>query len=150
MSHDRSHAIVSLSSSIDALRATVEAQGGRLKDVESALSEYSDRLVRLEDTVSHLVKDNSRLRYQLDDLEFRSRRNNVRILNVPEKMELDDALTFVSSLLLESPPQSPRDHFFPGVPCPDGRKPSEKASYTGTSTTGIPFRELPQSGKGLF
>ncbi|KAJ8002994.1 hypothetical protein DPEC_G00164760 [Dallia pectoralis] len=94
-------AIVPLSSSIDALRATVEAQGGRLKDVESGLSEYSDRLVRLEDTVSHLVKDNSRLRDKLDDLEFRSRRNNVRILNVPEKMELDDALTFVSSLLLE-------------------------------------------------
>ncbi|KAJ7985105.1 hypothetical protein DPEC_G00348620 [Dallia pectoralis] len=94
-------AIVPLSSSIDALRATVEAQGGRLKDVESGLSEYSDLLVRLEDTISHLVKDNSRLRDKLDDLEFRSRRNNVRILNVPEKMELDGALTFVSSLLLE-------------------------------------------------
>ncbi|KAJ7995676.1 hypothetical protein DPEC_G00247050 [Dallia pectoralis] len=93
--------IVPLSSSIDALSATVEAQGGRLKDVELGLSEYSDRLVRLEDTVSHLAKDKSRLRDMLDDLEFRSRRNNVRILNVPEKMEQDDALTFVSSLLLE-------------------------------------------------
>ncbi|KAJ7986766.1 hypothetical protein DPEC_G00331790 [Dallia pectoralis] len=92
---------LSLSSSIDALRATVEAQGGRLKDVESGLSEYFDRLVRLEDTVSHLVKDNSKLRDKLDDLEFRSRRNNVRILNVPEKMALDNALAFVSSLLLE-------------------------------------------------
>ncbi|KAJ8010143.1 hypothetical protein DPEC_G00071920 [Dallia pectoralis] len=96
-----SDAIVPLSSSIDALRATVETQGSRLKDVESGLSEYSDHLVRLEDTVSHLSKDNCRLRDKLDDLEFRSRRNNVRILNVPEKMELDDTLTFVSSLLLE-------------------------------------------------
>ncbi|KAJ8004351.1 hypothetical protein DPEC_G00158270 [Dallia pectoralis] len=94
-------AIVPLSSSIDALRATVEAQGGRLKDVESGLSEYSDRLVRLEDTVSHLSKHNCRLQDKLDDLEFRSRRNNIRILNVPEKMELDDVLAFVSSLLLE-------------------------------------------------
>ncbi|KAJ8004216.1 hypothetical protein DPEC_G00156500 [Dallia pectoralis] len=34
-------------------------------------------------------------------MEFRSGRNNVRILNVPEKMELDNTLTFVSSLLLE-------------------------------------------------
>ncbi|KAJ8002287.1 hypothetical protein DPEC_G00178320 [Dallia pectoralis] len=80
-------AIVPLSS-IDALRATVEGQGSRLKDVESGLSEYSIRLVRFEDTVSHLSKDHCRLRDKLDDLEFRSRRNNVRILNVPEKMEL--------------------------------------------------------------
>ncbi|KAJ7991224.1 hypothetical protein DPEC_G00295110 [Dallia pectoralis] len=93
-------AIVPLSS-IDALRATVEAQGGRLKDMESGLSEYSDRLIRLEDTVSHLSKHNCRLQDKLDDLEFRSRRNNIRILNVPEKIELDDALAFVSALLLE-------------------------------------------------
>ncbi|KAJ8004373.1 hypothetical protein DPEC_G00158520 [Dallia pectoralis] len=54
---------------IDALRATFEAQGSRLNDVKSCLSEYSDRLVRLEDTVSHLSKDNCRLRDKLDDLE---------------------------------------------------------------------------------
>ncbi|KAJ8007708.1 hypothetical protein DPEC_G00096970 [Dallia pectoralis] len=108
-------AIVPLSSSIDELCATVEAQGGRLKDVESGLSEYSDRLVRLEDTVSHLSKYIFRLRDKLDDLEFRSRRNNIWILNVPEKMELDDALTFVSSLLgpsgvLSSAPNLDRAH----------------------------------------
>ncbi|KAJ7986617.1 hypothetical protein DPEC_G00341730 [Dallia pectoralis] len=86
-------AIVLHSSSIDVLHATFEGQGSRLNDVESGLSEYSDRLVRLE--------DNCRLRDKLDDLEFRSRQNNVRILNVRVKMELDDKLTFVSSFLLE-------------------------------------------------
>ncbi|KAJ7999706.1 hypothetical protein DPEC_G00197190 [Dallia pectoralis] len=45
-------AIVPLSSSIDALCATVEGQGSRLNEVESCLSEYYDRLVRLEDAGS--------------------------------------------------------------------------------------------------
>lgn len=64
----------------------------RIADLETAYLE-------MKDTVVNLVKENSRIREKMVDLESRSRRNNMRIYGVPEGKEGKSVPDFVSQLI---------------------------------------------------
>lgn len=55
----------------------------------------------LEITCAALAEDNAKLRAKAVDLEGRSRRNNIRILSLPESLEGPRPTTFLSELLVE-------------------------------------------------
>ncbi|KAK7904641.1 hypothetical protein WMY93_017248 [Mugilogobius chulae] len=76
-----------LKADIDSIKNDIANQEARLQDVESGLSEYSDRTVALEGDVGQLKSEVAKLTQKIDDLEGRQRRCNARIIGVPEGLE---------------------------------------------------------------
>lgn len=94
-----------LSTQIDTKTAGIQTT---LTKIESSLSSLADQVAEMEgrvsanednlgDALKRLDKTEKELQYvkdKLDDLEDRSRRNNIRIFNIPEKSEGQDAAAF--------------------------------------------------------
>ena len=92
-----------LQTSIDALRETVNHFNGRLAAAESLAGDNFERITNTEKTVKILQAQNKSLLDRIDDLENRSRRVNLRIINIPEGSEKGrDTTKFISNLLMES------------------------------------------------
>uniref|UniRef100_A0AAY4BBS2 Uncharacterized protein n=1 Tax=Denticeps clupeoides TaxID=299321 RepID=A0AAY4BBS2_9TELE len=100
---------------------TTELSGLSVKvnNVEESLSTCTDDITHLQKEVSRLTTLTEMLQNKCDDAEARSRRNNVRIIGVPEAQMC--STTFVSSLLkqafeLKEAPLLDRVHrsFLPG------------------------------------
>ncbi|KAJ8395718.1 hypothetical protein AAFF_G00029550 [Aldrovandia affinis] len=88
-----------LKSSIEPLQRTVDAHEETVRDLERAATDHSTRIDELESTVSMLTSQVKRLDDKCEDLEGRSRRNNIRVLGVPEGLEGPRATDFVAQLL---------------------------------------------------
>lgn len=69
-------------------KAATDATVSELKDtvgeMEHALTECSDDIAELKTTIKSLTSNVAKLENKCEDLESRSRRNNVRIVGVPE------------------------------------------------------------------
>ncbi|KAJ8016201.1 hypothetical protein DPEC_G00004730 [Dallia pectoralis] len=89
-------ALAPLSSMLDGIRSTAEEQGRLMDAFEHDKCDYSDRIVALEETVARLSSENQQLKDKTDDLESRSRRCNLRIVGIPEKMERGDPVGFMT------------------------------------------------------
>lgn len=105
--------------SIESFQETVDAFGKRLTTVETTAGENFEALVKAEADIAALKTTNEALLDRLDDLENRSRRANLRIINVPEDSEIGkDMIKFTSDLLkdvmgdqvFEKPPELERAH----------------------------------------
>lgn len=89
-----------LSTSISSMQSDVATLKLTVTEMEQSLSTWSDDVVALQAKVDHLAKEFVKLEGKCDDLESRSRRQNIRIIGVPE----DDSTsaTGVSQLLMEA------------------------------------------------
>ncbi|KAJ7992819.1 hypothetical protein DPEC_G00265960 [Dallia pectoralis] len=94
-------ALAPLSSMLDGIRSTAEEQGRRMDAFEHDMCNYSDRIVALEETVARLGSENQQLKDKTEDLESRSRRCNLRIVGIPEKMERGDPVGFMTGFFTE-------------------------------------------------
>lgn len=99
--------------------AQVEDLGPHTSVMENALSEHSDKLIRLEARVKQLQYENSQLKSKTDpDLENHSCRNNLRVVGLPEDCEGRSTTDFMSKFLVDilqdgtftSPPELDRAH----------------------------------------
>lgn len=90
-----------ISASLENIRKTTDSHGQRIQDLEHNLSDYSDRIVELERCTKTLKDDNMRLLAKTEDLENRSRRSNLRVVGIPEKMEGRDPVAFMSAFFAE-------------------------------------------------
>ncbi|KAI4808333.1 hypothetical protein KUCAC02_000397 [Chaenocephalus aceratus] len=108
-----------LQSSVDALRETVNQFNKRLVAAETLAGDNFERITSTEKTVETLLTQNKSLLDRLDDMENRSRRVNLRIINIPEGSEKGrDPTEFISDLLMGSlgpdvlskPPELERAH----------------------------------------
>ncbi|KAK7878078.1 hypothetical protein WMY93_031274 [Mugilogobius chulae] len=103
---------------LDTIQAVVTGQGKRISDLESNAEDVGQRLANLEATCESLKKDNKQLKSKLSDLEGRSRRQNLRIVGLPESVEGPRPTVFFSQFLVEvfgaqtlpSPPELDRAH----------------------------------------
>uniref|UniRef100_A0AAV2LE10 Uncharacterized protein n=1 Tax=Knipowitschia caucasica TaxID=637954 RepID=A0AAV2LE10_KNICA len=68
-------------------------------DMEQSLSDTSDRLTALENSYQTLAADQKKLEEKCIDLENRSRRQNIRILNIPERAENNMPTIFIATFL---------------------------------------------------
>ncbi|KAG7505606.1 hypothetical protein JOB18_035675 [Solea senegalensis] len=92
-----------LQTSVDALHETVTHFNGRLAAAESLAGDNFERITSTEKTVKFLQAQNKSLQDRLDDLENRSRRVNLRIINIPDGSEKGrDPIKFISTLLMEN------------------------------------------------
>ncbi len=121
-----------LQSSIDAIRDTVDDFQGRLVSMETRVGENFENLIAAEKVIKNLQTQNLSLLDRIEDQENRSRRSNLRIVNIPEGSENNqDPVKFVSEMLKEltgtevfnEPPILERAHRSPGQKPTDGRKP---------------------------
>ncbi|CAL9691562.1 unnamed protein product [Knipowitschia caucasica] len=107
-----------LNATLDDVSKKLDAYEPRLTDMEAGLSDHSDRLDHLERRVGILEKEKSELQAKTEDLENRSRRNNLRIIGLPENSEGRDATAFMSQFFVEvlqdpsftRPPELDRAH----------------------------------------
>ncbi|XP_038673344.1 uncharacterized protein LOC119976703 [Scyliorhinus canicula] len=74
----------------------VKAQGVELKEVEVALTKQSEKITYLEVEV---VNDNMALRARMNDLENRFRRQNLRVVGLPECLEGLSPTKFMAQLV---------------------------------------------------
>lgn len=115
-------AIRPIQDSLDSLQTTVTSFQKRLVSVESVAGDNFERLTVAESAIKTLQSQNQSLLDRCDDLENRSRRSNLRILNIPEGSEEGkDPVEFMSDVLMaamgpdvfSTPPELERAHRTP-------------------------------------
>lgn len=94
-------ALSPLKESLDAVQSTTLDHGRRIADLESALSECSDTVANMEKTCDRLSAENAVLVNRAEDIENRSRRCNVRVVNIPENAEGTDTVKFMTEFFAE-------------------------------------------------
>lgn len=108
-----------LQTTMDVLQKTVSAFQTRLTATEDLAGENFERLTSVETTIKSLQTQNQELLDRIDDMENRSRRSNLRMVNIPEGSENGkDPVKFISELLMEctgpelftEPPELERAH----------------------------------------
>ncbi|KAI2645292.1 LINE-1 type transposase domain-containing protein 1 [Labeo rohita] len=86
LSADLKSSLESLTSTLDSIHSTITDHRQRIDFLVTNAISADERLQYLEDTCSALQKDES-LKLKVVDLEGRSRRQNVRIIGLPESTE---------------------------------------------------------------
>lgn len=92
---DLSVSITNIKSDVSALKSTVG-------EMETSLSTCTDDISTLQAKVEHLSAELERVDNKCEDLEARSRRNNVRIVGVPEETTITNTTAAISTLLKEA------------------------------------------------
>ena len=95
---------------------------GRMDEAENRISEVEDTVNSERGKTEALVKRVALLTNKLDELENHSRRSNLRLVNLPEKVENNDPVAFLEKWLPEAlgpaafntPPVIERAHRLPG------------------------------------
>ncbi|KAI3359339.1 hypothetical protein L3Q82_002848 [Scortum barcoo] len=88
-----------LSAAVTSLQTSLASHNTRLKELEKAADYTGDCITELRATVSQLQGDVRELQAKCEDLEGRSRRNNLRLTGVGEGLENGQPTQFVSQLL---------------------------------------------------
>lgn len=78
----------------------IEKTEGRIKEIESEISQIDDRGLRHERLLC--LKRDTEITAKYEDLQNRLRRNNIRIYQVPEGSEANDTKEFVKELLTKT------------------------------------------------
>uniref|UniRef100_A0A8C6SYG1 L1 transposable element RRM domain-containing protein n=1 Tax=Neogobius melanostomus TaxID=47308 RepID=A0A8C6SYG1_9GOBI len=73
----------------------------RMDIAEQRLSENEDNERNTTRVMIHMLQVQNQLKEKCEDLESRSRRNNLRIYSVPEKIEGNNMIKFVTNLFVE-------------------------------------------------
>ncbi len=111
-------ALTSLEAKLDLVQAAVSDHGSRITSLESNADLISERIQSLETICAELTENYTKLKAKTSDLEGRSRRNNIRIIGLPESVEGPRPTVFFSEMLsevmgeqvLSSPPELDRAH----------------------------------------
>lgn len=96
--------LAKLSAQLSADRATIDRHDQTIQHMEMSLTDIDSRprLLSLEATCATLTRENEALKLKTDDLENRSRRNNIRITGLPEKVEGSHPTAFMEVFLAET------------------------------------------------
>lgn len=79
--------LTEVNNAITSLDKTINGLVTRVSEAENRISNAEDTLKDLDKTVLHLRKQNDYLLEKVDQLENYSRRNNIRLINLPEGRE---------------------------------------------------------------
>lgn len=88
-----------LESSLRTTQATLHENTQRIDELEHRHVDHDSRIQALEERCDGLADANKAIRLKMDDLEGRSRRNNIRILGIPEKAEKGNPTQFIADLI---------------------------------------------------
>lgn len=88
-------------SAIQDIKKDIHDFGARLSEAEQRISTAEDNMEAVQKTVHTHESQIDSLNSRLDDLENRHRRNNLRLVNLPETTEGTDAVKFLEEWLRE-------------------------------------------------
>lgn len=101
-------ALAPIQSSLDSVVSTVAIHSSTISEMETALSSHSDAITGLEQEVvglrskmASMAEERTTLRAAVEDLVSRSKRQNLRIVGLPEGLEGKDPRLFMSGLFRE-------------------------------------------------
>lgn len=83
---------------LDEVQSSVEAYGKRLQEVEDRVGQVEDTTNTLQQTVESLRNQLRSQEAKIDDLENRSRRNNLRVMGIPESVLASDLPKYLVEL----------------------------------------------------
>ena len=86
---------------IQDIQRDVQDFSGRMDEAEKRISEVEDTVNSEKGKTEALVKQVALLTNKLDELENHSRRSNLRLVNLPEKVENNEAVAFLEKWLTE-------------------------------------------------
>lgn len=101
MEHSMNERFDNLEGSLEGLRTSITSNTSRIDSLEETRESHDGRITELEKCCEALTKQNRILSAKLCDLEGRSRRQNVKIMGLPEKIEKGAPTPFVSDFLLK-------------------------------------------------
>ena len=101
-----------LETTLAGVKNAVASNTSRIMNLEEWHGEFDGRLAELEKSYDDLCVQNKLLKTKVNDLEGRSRRQNIKIVGLPEKIEMGSPTTFVSDWL---PKLLGAEHFPRGV-----------------------------------
>lgn len=84
------------------IQADIAQHDQRIEDLESRLQSWESSTEEMQTHIQTLLCDNKRLSEKIDDLENRSRRNNLRILGLPEDIPQHELVTICEKELPET------------------------------------------------
>lgn len=88
-----------IQTSFETISTALDSHNQKIKTIENTLTTHSDELTKLTTRVNQLEKANAAQASKAEDLENRSRRQNLRISGLPEGLEGHWPLQFISRLL---------------------------------------------------
>lgn len=88
-----------MASSTSALRATLDSHANWLVEVENTAVFCGDSVRDLQTTVTTLAGEVSSLKTKCEELEGRSRRNNIRVIGLKEGIEGPQAASWLTKWL---------------------------------------------------
>lgn len=88
-----------IATSMQALHNSLEATSGKVREVEEAVNVHDERIADLESKCTFLQAKVDKQQKLLEDLESHSRRQNIRILGIPEGSEKGKPTEFVAGLI---------------------------------------------------
>lgn len=91
----------SMKMGMEKLQATVESLGSRMSEAETRISDLEDANNSREVSIGSALSSLKALQDKVTYLEDYSRRNNVRVMGIPEKAEGSDLRGFVLGVLTE-------------------------------------------------
>lgn len=97
-----------VNATLSGLKSAFDEINVRLASTEEATHSHEKRIDELERRYANLASEAAQQRAKLDDLEARSRRQNIRIVGIKEKAEEGKPTDFVAKLL---PELLGREHF---------------------------------------
>lgn len=90
-----------LEATLASTQASLVSLGQRVATIEEANSSQDIRLTKVEQTCMELQKENRALHAKVIDLEARSRRQNIKIVGLPEKIEGARPVDFLEKFIPE-------------------------------------------------
>lgn len=101
-SHDTKTTLSRVESSLkDVLERTTKLEQ-QITDTNQRVSDAEDQLLRHDRVLRYMLQREANLSAKCEDLESRSRRNNLRIYGIPEGEEKNDMISFVTDLMRTS------------------------------------------------
>lgn len=89
-----------LQTSLNNIHGALSSLGDQISELEQRVSSNEDNVDNLTTRVQSLEVENAYLKEKVDEAENRSRINNLRFINVPEKSEGVDVIGFLTQLIL--------------------------------------------------
>ncbi|CAM4722302.1 unnamed protein product [Leuciscus chuanchicus] len=91
----------SLETKLDCMQETLSDHAQKISALENNANMQDERISVLETSCVSLSANNAKLLTKVADLESRSRRNNIRLLGLPESIEGGQPTSFFAGLLME-------------------------------------------------
>ena len=90
-----------LEATLASTQASLVSLGNRMTEIEEANSSYDLRLSQVEQACMKMQTENHALRSKVIDLEARSRRQNIKIVGLPERIEKKRPVEFLEKFIPE-------------------------------------------------